>query len=538
MRRISLILIIFCFVFGAETHDACGEWVSLSKGLDDSDIRSLAADPRNPNIIFTGSGKVVYKSADGGNSWKQIFSTRTKSGEVRFIYVDPLDSKIVYVCTSEGITKAVDGGKRWQRIYSGLSPRSKSVHCMSINRDDPNTLWIGTDDGLFVLNTKTNDLKKEQNIPAVRIYSVLSDEANHAMLVAADDGIYKKSAENFNWQRVLPVPAPSLEIQKEGSVSLNQFDIEEFALNKTNFSNLIFFPGQKKYFAVMQNRIVEAAPEGSSWVFLKNQNISVQKINFIERTSKTFYAATPQGVFQWDLEKSTFKEIYDGLGSKDVRTLSYSASGDYLLAGTAKGVFKLAFPELNILLPENKEGPLLKMADILGHFKYEPTILEIQNAAIHYAEVHPSKIEGWRRQAALKAWLPKVSLDQGVGRDQNIDLDRGGTADPDTFIQGPDEKNYDWSVNASWDLGEIIWNNDQTSIDTRSRLMVELRDDILNEVTHLYYERRRLQVEMMLAPMRDLAIQIEKEIRLQELTANIDALTGSYLSKRLKALRS
>ena len=67
--------------------------------------------------------------------------------------------------------------------------------------------------------------------------------------------------------------------------------------------------------------------------------------------------------------------------------------------------------------------------------------------------------------------------------------------------------------------------------------MVQLRDDVLNEVTHLYYERRRLQVEMAMAPMRDLPIQIEKEIRLEELTANIDGLTGGYLSNRLQEIQ-
>ena len=221
-----------------------------------------------------------------------------------------------------------------------------------------------------------------------------------------------------------------------------------------------------------------------------------------------------------------------------MRILSYSPSGDFLLAGTKKGVFRLSYPELYLSVLENKPRDLPQLKDILAQFKNEPAIGEIQKVAIQYAEVSPKKIESWRRGAALKALLPTLAVSKRVGTDQNVDIDRGGTADPDQFIIGPAESTSDWSVGVSWDLADLIWNGDQTSIDTRSRLMVELRDDVLNEVTHLYYERRRLQVEMAMAPMRDLAIQIEKEIRLQELTAGIDALTGGYLSKRLGEIQT
>ena len=132
-----------------------------------------------------------------------------------------------------------------------------------------------------------------------------------------------------------------------------------------------------------------------------------------------------------------------------------------------------------------------------------------------------------------KAWLPTVSLTADRGVDHNVDIDRGGTNDPDKFIIGPLETNTDWHAGVSWDLGEIIWNNDQTSIDTRSKLMVELRDDILNEVTHFYFERRRLQVEMLMTPAKEVPLQVERQIRLDELTANIDALTDGYLSRAL-----
>ena len=63
--------------------------------------------------------------------------------------------------------------------------------------------------------------------------------------------------------------------------------------------------------------------------------------------------------------------------------------------------------------------------------------------------------------------------------------------------------------------------------------MVQLRDDIMNEATRLFFERRKLQIDMLSSSKMNLKERVEKELRLRELTADIDALTGFYLSNRL-----
>ena len=80
----------------------------------------------------------------------------------------------------------------------------------------------------------------------------------------------------------------------------------------------------------------------------------------------------------------------------------------------------------------------------------------------------------------------------------------------------------------------MVFSSEQTSIDVRSRLMVQLRDDILDEVTRLYFERRRLQLELASQDSLSPKARSEKELRLEELAASIDGLTGGYLSERLE----
>ena len=63
--------------------------------------------------------------------------------------------------------------------------------------------------------------------------------------------------------------------------------------------------------------------------------------------------------------------------------------------------------------------------------------------------------------------------------------------------------------------------------------MVELRDDILDEVTKLYFERIRVKMEINNLTIEDNRKRSEKELKLQELTASLDALTGGYFSAHI-----
>ncbi|MFH1783224.1 MAG: hypothetical protein ABH848_06375, partial [Candidatus Omnitrophota bacterium] len=62
---------------------------------------------------------------------------------------------------------------------------------------------------------------------------------------------------------------------------------------------------------------------------------------------------------------------------------------------------------------------------------------------------------------------------------------------------------------------------------------VQLRDDIMDEVTRVYFERRRVQIEKELSPPSNKKEGIELNLRIQELTADLDALTGGYFSKNI-----
>jgi hypothetical protein len=104
-------------------------------------------------------------------------------------------------------------------------------------------------------------------------------------------------------------------------------------------------------------------------------------------------------------------------------------------------------------------------------------------------------------------------------------------------VTGPDDVDNNVNVSLSWDVSSLLWSDDQTNIDVRSRLTTQLRNDILDDLRRSYYERKRIQFELAQSAVNDLKGRFEKELRLKELTQAIDDLTGNYLSDSIERLR-
>ncbi len=159
----------------------------------------------------------------------------------------------------------------------------------------------------------------------------------------------------------------------------------------------------------------------------------------------------------------------------------------------------------------------------------EPTVGQVQQAAIRHAEVSPQKISRWRAQARWKAFLPKFTL--SLDRDQSANIASSTYKGVTQFTIGPKRRNFSVDFDFTWDLGDLLWSTDQTSIDVRSRLMVKLRNQILEEVTRIYFERKELLERFRAAPTDDPHLRQERRLRIEALTAHLDAFTGGYFTR-------
>jgi hypothetical protein len=231
--------------------------------------------------------------------------------------------------------------------------------------------------------------------------------------------------------------------------------------------------------------------------------------------SGKLYCATTKGVF-----------------SPNVSRLFFDVKDSSLWALSQTGVYSL---DTGAYMADQYVDVERAVASANIIYKGEPTLKELREAALRYNDVGPEKIDRWRSQSRLKALLPQVNIGLDHGTSNTYEIYTSATKD--YVVSGPDDISDGWDVSVSWELGDLIWSTDQTSIDVRSRLNTQLRNDILDDLRRLYYERKRLQYEMMNSPSGDLKMRFEKELRLRELTQAIDDLTGNYLSEHMESQR-
>src|ERR1700730_5329259 len=121
-------------------------------------IGALALDPKNSKNVWVGTGECwtrnsvsigdgVYKSTDGGETWTR--AGLEKSERVSRIVVSPKNSDTVFACvpgalwsdsSDRGLYKTADGGKTWKQILKGPNLSTGCTE-MAVDPTNPDTMF-------------------------------------------------------------------------------------------------------------------------------------------------------------------------------------------------------------------------------------------------------------------------------------------------------------------------------------------------------------------------------------------------------------
>ncbi|HVP28663.1 MAG TPA: hypothetical protein VMW35_05825 [Myxococcota bacterium] len=220
--------------------------------------------------------------------------------------------------------------------------------------------------------------------------------------------------------------------------------------------------------------------------------------------------------------------------------LGLAATRESLYVGTARGVLvgRASAPEAVAARPAR-----WARSSLVERVQAEPAIGVVYQAALAYLDLGAERTARMQRGVSRRGLLPVVSLhlvrDIGTsnGRDYDESFVSGGLRRLHDSAQDR-KKDVEAGVTVSWDLGDAAYHPDEVDVSREARAVVELRDDVLDEITQLYFERRRVLVALARLPESPEADdeRVRLLLRADELAAGLDAWTGGWFSRHAPPL--
>lgn len=289
-RTGTVVLFIFAMVASAFPDDpvevnvftdpgGVSRWSVL--GPSGGDVRAVEIDPRNKDKIYisTMDGQ-IHVSEDAGKSWRLLVRFEIPQLVLDQLLVDSRDSNVIYASGHRGklpggFFKTTDGGRTWKEAKD---LREQAIHAMTQAAFDPDLLFVGTKNGIFVSRDSGGDWERiDSETMPLDINSMAIDPRNTSTIYAGTTWRpYKSTDSGKNWRLI-----------KTGMI--DDSDVFAITINNGNNEHLI---------ASACSGIYESLNGGEKW----------RKIQGIPSTSRrtrdimqhpsvpgTVFAATTQG---------------------------------------------------------------------------------------------------------------------------------------------------------------------------------------------------------------------------------------------------
>lgn len=141
-----------------KSTDGGVSWKSIFDDQPISSIGSIAVAPADANVVYVGSGEAnirgnvaagngIYKSTDAGKTWAHVWK---QEGQIGTMVVHPTNPDIAFAAVlghafganaERGVYRTTNGGKSWQQVLKKDADTGASDVAMDTN--NPNILFAG-----------------------------------------------------------------------------------------------------------------------------------------------------------------------------------------------------------------------------------------------------------------------------------------------------------------------------------------------------------------------------------------------------------
>lgn len=225
-----------------KTENSGHNWTPVFEEQPTQNIGSIAIQQSNPNIVWVGTGEGnprnslnigegIFKSLDAGKTWNRMGLEKTRN--IHRVIINPTDPNIIYagaignpfgIHPERGVFKSTDGGETWKKILyvndtTGCaelvmdpSNPNKLIASMWQHRRTPYDFTSGGGgSGLYITIDGGKNWKKlevKDGLPAGPLgrigiaFAASMPSRVYAKVEAAKNGLYRSDDGGFNWKLV------------------------------------------------------------------------------------------------------------------------------------------------------------------------------------------------------------------------------------------------------------------------------------------------------------------------------------------------
>ncbi|HXZ85394.1 MAG TPA: hypothetical protein VEI82_07890 [Myxococcota bacterium] len=433
--------------------------------------------------IFLGTEAGLYRRAAGdARGWSLVAAAEPildlASAGDELLIATPAN---LYACSG-----ACDRPERIA-LGAGATPSALAV-------DARGDAWAATGSGLFLRRAGEREWRREQSLPAGAIDAVASTGAE--VWVGANGALYSGGAGRGFAQRLAGLDAGWWQLC--GAAAFGEVTLLGVA------------SGVWRIDAAGARRI----------------DLALGPIYRVERAGERVFVAAENGLYAYSLAA-----LGSGGGRQalSLPALGLGSDASRLWVATERGLAAFALDAEPAGAPA-RAGPAARALD------QGARIAELRRAVLEYQELAPERLAELERRARWAGLYPELRAAGSVDHGRDWDGDHNtafstGALHHLADVERDQKQAYGASVSLVWELSDLVTPDHALDVSRERRLVISLRDQVLERVNHLYFQRVQLLAQRDALAPGDAARRAELELAAAEIAAQLDAWSGGVFSR-------
>lgn len=484
--------------------------------------------PRLQNVV-----RNFGKPTSGLNIKQTLYFRGNRPTEIKMIIVHPKNPNIVFACTMFGLYMSNDGGLNWMRTFVGENSESRKAFHLAVDPSDDRRVLLATGNGLYLSTDGGNNFTKAtgQGVgEGILDWIYFYPYDSRYVFACTNSGLLRSKDRGNNWEWIYFTTFPPARVVRHMTVDPFDRKVAYIGTHDGMFMTRDVLTGSLddwrrvgggEMTGLFTTRI-SACPKhkGHLWTLTR---LTMRTVNGWQEAGGAYIWETLDGGATW-------KIIFSGETKGEIQWFENDPHDPDLLWT----VWSRALARMKRVSPNEVDRQTLSTKTeqkLEALFKHYPSVSDAVLAAVRYTGGDPGIMLKYRRRAMLKAFVPRLDVSytaQALNRFPVLD-DGLYSVLPYRRRVSIEAKVHDFQVMLMWDLSDSVFNLNAWLFGRVDRLNQELHHTVAIQVHRFYAELLRLKSMMIVKPPDDLRVRITYKLRIEELEAWMNMLTGGYL---------